>query len=69
MPVTVYARKDEDDKSLLNRFRKAVSNDGLLTEIRKRRWFVSKSEQRRLAKKKAIRRIQRKREQGKKRYS
>ncbi len=69
MPVTVYARKGEDDKSLFNRFKKAVSNDGLLTEMRKRRWFVSKSEQRRLAKKKAIRRIQRKKKLGKKRYS
>lgn len=65
MPVTVFARKDEDDKSLLNRFNKRVTSDGILADARKKRWFVSKSEQRRLAKKKSIRRIQRKKKQGK----
>jgi small subunit ribosomal protein S21 len=62
MPVTVYAREGEGDKSLLNRFNKKVARSGILSDARNKRWFISKSEQRRLAKKKAIRRIQRKKE-------
>ncbi len=62
MPVTVFAKEGEGDKSLLNRFNKKVARSGILRDARKKRWFVSKSEQRRLAKKKATRRIQRKRD-------
>ncbi len=62
MPVTVFANKDEDDKSLLNRFNKKVARSGILSDARNKRWFISKSEQRRLARKKAIRRLQKKKE-------
>jgi len=49
----------ESQEGLLRRFRKAVTQSGVLTESRKRRWFVSKSELRRRAKKKAIRKARR----------
>jgi small subunit ribosomal protein S21 len=44
---------------LLKRFRKKVVKSGVLSTVRRKRWFVSKSEQRRMEKKKAIRRIKR----------
>jgi small subunit ribosomal protein S21 len=44
---------------LLKRFRKKVVKSGVLSTIRNKRWFVSKSEQRRMEKKKAIRRLKR----------
>lgn len=58
--VKVIARKGESAQQLLRRFRKSVSSSGVMGEVRKRRWFVSKSEQRRLEKKKAIRRLKKK---------
>ena len=53
----VKLRDGESQDRLLRRFRKVVIRSGVLSEVRKRRWFVSKSEQRRMDKKKAIRRI------------
>jgi len=44
---------------LLKRFRKKVVKSGVLSVVRRKRWFVSKSELRRVEKKKAIRRIKR----------
>jgi small subunit ribosomal protein S21 len=43
----------------MSRFKRSVSRSGVLRDVRKKRWFVSKSEQRRLEKKKSIRRIRR----------
>jgi small subunit ribosomal protein S21 len=45
---------------LLRRFRKEVTKSQIFSEVRRRRWHVSKSEVRRLEKKKAIRRVRRK---------
>jgi len=45
---------------LLKRFRKKVVKSGVLSTVRRKRWFVSKSEQRRMEKKKAARRFKRK---------
>jgi small subunit ribosomal protein S21 len=56
----VVLRDGESQQQLLRRFRKAVTRSSVLSEVRKRRWFISKNEQRRIAEKKAIRR-QRKR--------
>ena len=56
----VKLRDGESQDKLLRRFRKAVIRSSVLGEVRKRRWFVSKSEQRRMDKKKAIRRIKKK---------
>lgn len=55
----VVLRPNESQESLLKRFRKKVIRDRLMSEVRKRRWFMSPSEERRMAKKKAIRRIRR----------
>mgnify|MGYP003895672243 CR=1 FL=1 len=56
----VRLRDGESQDKLLRRFRKVVIRSGIFSEVRKRRWFVSKSEQRRMDKKKAIRRIKKK---------
>ena len=55
----VDLRPNESQQQLLRRFRKKVSRSGKMSAIRKKRWFVSKSEQRRIAKKKAIRKQKR----------
>jgi small subunit ribosomal protein S21 len=63
----VVLREGESQQKLLHRFRKKVTRSGLMSEVRKRRWFVSRSEQRRMDEKKAIRRI-RKRARKKQEY-
>jgi len=55
----VVLRSGEGQDSLLKRFRKKIVKSGILSTVRRKRWFVSKSEQRRMEKKKAIRRIKR----------
>ena len=57
--ASVNLRNGESQDSLLKRFRKKIVKSGVLSTIRDKRWFVSKSEQRRLEKKKAIRRMKR----------
>jgi len=52
--MTVELKPGESQESLLKRFRKQVSESGILSTVRKRRWYVSKSEERRRAKAKAI---------------
>ncbi|MCB9445013.1 MAG: 30S ribosomal protein S21 [Ardenticatenaceae bacterium] len=51
---------NENDESLLRRFRKSVAKAGTMSVIRQKRWHVSKSELRRIEKKKATRRARRK---------
>ena len=55
--ASVNLRSGESQDSLLKRFRKKVVKSGVLSTVRRKRWFVSKSEVRRIEKKKAIRRI------------
>lgn len=55
----VVLRPNESQEQLLRRFRKQVVKDGTLSTLRKKRWFISKSELRRIEKKKAIRRSRR----------
>jgi small subunit ribosomal protein S21 len=57
--ATVNLRPNESQDQLLKRFRKKVAKSGILSTVRRKRWFVSKSELRRIQKKKAIRRIKR----------
>lgn len=57
--AVVNLRPNESQEQLLKRFRKKVVKSGVLSTIRRKRWFVSKSEMRRVEKKKAIRRIKR----------
>ncbi len=56
---TVNLRPDESQESLLRRFQKKVAKSGILNAVRRKRWYVSKSELRRIQKKKALRRIRR----------
>jgi small subunit ribosomal protein S21 len=57
--ATVVLRPNESQEQLLKRFRKKVAKSGILSTVRRKRWFVSKSELRRIQKKKAIRRLKR----------
>ncbi len=57
--ASVNLRPNESQEQLLKRFRKKVAKSGVLSTVRRKRWFVSKSELRRIQKKKAIRRIRR----------
>jgi small subunit ribosomal protein S21 len=57
--TAVVLRSNESQDMLLKRFRKKVIKSGILSTIRRKRWFISKSELRRMEKKKAIRRFKR----------
>ncbi|MCD6553561.1 MAG: 30S ribosomal protein S21 [Anaerolineae bacterium] len=57
--TTVYLQPDESPEALIKRFRKKVQHSGILSEVRRRRHFIPKSEQRRLAHRKAVRRARR----------
>lgn len=57
--TSVMLRQNESQDQLLKRFRKKVVKSGVLSTVRRKRWFVSKSELRRIEKKKAIRRFKR----------
>jgi len=58
--LSVQLREGESQESLLKRFRKEIVKSRILSTYRKKRWYVSKSEQRRLAKQRAIRKARRK---------
>ena len=62
--ASVFLRQNESQDQLLKRFRKKVVKSGILSTVRRKRWFVSKSEQRRMEEKKAIRRIKRRQYKG-----
>ena len=55
----VMLRPGESQQSLLKRFRKKVARSKVMSTVRRKRWFVSESEQRRIDKQKAIRKQQR----------
>jgi small subunit ribosomal protein S21 len=57
--TSVNLRPNESQDQLLRRFRKKIAKSGILSTVRRKRWFVSKSELRRIQKKKAIRRLKR----------
>lgn len=57
--ATVILRPNESQEALLKRFRKKVAKSGILSTVRRKRWFISKSELRRIQRKKAIRRLKR----------
>jgi small subunit ribosomal protein S21 len=58
--MSVDLRAGESQESLLKRFRKEIIKARVLSTYRKKRWFVSKGEQRRIAKQRAIRKARRK---------
>lgn len=61
----VVLRNNESEQQLLTRFRKKVAKSGILKDHRRKRWFISKSELRRIAKKKVVRNHKRKLRDGK----
>jgi len=59
--ASVELRPGESQEKLLKRFRKKVIKAGILSTVRKKRFYISKGEKRRIARRKAIRK-QRKRQ-------
>ncbi len=57
-------RNNESQEQLLKRFRKKVVKSGVLSTVRRKRWFISRSEQRRMEQKKALRRLKRRQEKA-----
>jgi len=57
--TSVVLRHNESQDQLLKRFRKKVAKSGVLSTVRRKRWHISKSELRRIQKKKAVRRLNR----------
>ncbi len=55
----VELRNNESQEQLLRRFRKEVMKSKVLADVRRKRWFVSKSEGKRIKDKKAARRHRR----------
>jgi small subunit ribosomal protein S21 len=53
----VELRPNESPEQLLRRFNKAVVKSKILADVRRKRWFVSKSELNRIERKKAMRRM------------
>lgn len=60
--MSVTLRAGESHEALVKRWRKQVSKAGILKAARKKRWFVSRSQKRRMAKNKAIRKAKRRKE-------
>ncbi len=54
---SVKRRSGESPEQLIRRFKKEVMKSKVLSDVRRKRWFISKSELKRIEKKKAIRRI------------
>ena len=64
----VELRDGESQESLLKRFRKRVSKERILSTVKKKRYFMSKSEERRIARRKAIRKQKQRERKRKERY-
>ena len=54
--ATVSLRSDESQEQLLKRFRKMIQRERVLSDAKKKRFFLSNSEKRRIALRKAKRR-------------
>ena len=57
--MSVRLRRGESQERLLRRFRRAVQRARIMSEVRRRRHFISKGEERRFRHKRALRRIRR----------
>ena len=54
----VTLKPGESQDSLLKRFRRKVTRERILSDVKKKRYFVKKSEERRRAHRKAVRKEQ-----------
>ena len=61
--ASVHLRDGESQEALLKRFRKEVMRERILSEARRKRWYISPSEMRRIQKQRAIRRARRRQRQ------
>jgi small subunit ribosomal protein S21 len=61
--ATVTLKEGESQESLLKRFRKEVMQERILSEARRKRWYISPSEMRRIQRQRAIRRARRRQRQ------
>ncbi len=69
--VSVALKPGESSEQLLKRFRKKVQRERVLSDIRKKRFFLSNSEKKRIALRKAKRRErnrQRRKQRRRRRY-
>jgi small subunit ribosomal protein S21 len=66
--ATVELKSGESQESLLRRFRKEVTKARILSDVKKKRFFVPKSEKRRRARLKAIRRERQRQRRQQRRY-
>jgi small subunit ribosomal protein S21 len=66
--ATVVLQRGESQESLLRRFRRQVVRERILGTVKKKRYFVSKSEQRRRARNKAVRRERKRQRRNQRRY-
>ena len=57
--ATVILRDGESQEALLKRFRKQVMKERILSDARRKRWYISPSEMRRIQRQRAIRRARR----------
>lgn len=57
--TSVVLRQNESQDQLLKRFRKKIVKSGILSTVRRKRWFVSKSETNRVERSKTLRRLKR----------
>ena len=64
----VVVRDGESCESLLKRFKGNVIKDRVLSDLREKRYFISKSEQRRLDRRRGIRRARRRQAKVEQRY-
>ena len=63
----VVRRNDESFEGLLKRFRQKVNQHHIKAEVRKRRYFITKGQQARIAKRKGIQRARRRRRRARSR--
>lgn len=66
--TSVVLKPGESQESLLRRFRRQVAKERILSTVKKKRFFVSKSEQRRRARLKAVRRERQRQRRQNRRY-
>lgn len=57
--TSVVLKSNESQDQLLKRFRKKIVKTGILSTVRRKRWFISKSEIEREERKKTLRRLRR----------
>ncbi len=61
--ATVSLKEGESQENLLKRFRKEVMKERILSDARRKRWYISPSEMRRIERQRAIRRARRRQRQ------